>query len=168
MTLHDWGHRVMYVFYQRLTRKLSSYYLKCEKSRLCVCVRASCTSPSLTATQLRQHSPPNTPSHVRVCVRDAEKWSVSMLERWTKGGKEVVSWETWGRKKRRGEDGGGESDRYEGRLRGHISEKVEWDIWKRERVTGTRRKLQLPNNDSLGKILFYISLSSLSSSNLYT
>lgn len=99
----------------------------------CMCVHhafiwASRTSPSLTATQLRQHSPPSAPSHVKVCVRDAEKWSVCMFQLWTKAErrwspekpeKEVERW------------GGGDS--FKGRLRGHISEKVEWDIWKRER-----------------------------------
>lgn len=112
------------------------------------------------------------PQHTlpRQCVSERQRYGVCLRcsnEQRKKGGDPLRNLRKK-KKGRRGEDGEGERERYGGRLRGQISEKVEWDIWKRERVTGTRRKLQLPNNDSLGKILFYISLSSLSSSNLST
>ena len=105
MTLHDWGHRVMYVFYQRLTRKLSSYY-PCEvwkKEVVCVWV---CEHPApLPLWPQRSCVNTHLPTHplTSACVRDTEKWSVSMLERWTKGGKEVVSWGTWGRREKKRE-----------------------------------------------------------------
>lgn len=171
MTLHDWGHKVIYVFYQRLTRKLSSHCPSVKKIgyvcvlHVCVCVHA-CMYPSILHLSLFDRNaaastltPQHTLSRQRVCQRSREKWSVSMLQQWTKGGRRWSPEKPEGGKKRTGKTER-ERDRYGRRLRGQIWEKVEWDIWKKERVIGTRRKLQLPNNDSLGKILFYISLSS--------
>lgn len=103
-----------------------------------MCVRmhafiwASCTSPSLTATQLHQHSPFNAPSHISVCVRDAEKWSPRTFQLWTNA-EMRRSPEKPEREEKNRKDGDGEQrDSYKERLRGQTSEKVEWDIWKRE------------------------------------
>lgn len=89
MTLHDRVKR-LYMFSTR------GWHISCPRvfkkmweSVFNVCVHAwvwaSFTSPSFTATQLRQHSPLNTPSHVRVCVKESKKWSVPVLKQRTKG-----------------------------------------------------------------------------------
>lgn len=131
----------LYVFYQRLTQKSSSNFSQsvcvcaCAKW-MCVCMHAfiwaSWTSPSLTATQLHQHSPFNAPSHISVCVRDAEKWSPRTFQLWTNA-EMRRSPEKPEREEKNRKDGDGEQrDSYKERLRGQTSEKVEWDIWKRE------------------------------------
>lgn len=86
----------------------------------------------LTATQLHQHSPFNAPSHISVCVRDAEKWSPRTFQLWTNA-EMRRSPEKPEREEKNRKDGDGEQrDSYKERLRGQTSEKVEWDIWKRE------------------------------------
>lgn len=131
----------LYVFYQSLTQKSSwnssqSVCVCACAKRMCVCMHAfiwaSCTSPSLTATQLHQHSPFNAPSHISVCVRDAEKWSPRTFQLWTNA-EMRRSPEKPEREEKNRKDGDGEQrDSYKERLRGQTSEKVEWDIWKRE------------------------------------
>lgn len=142
---------VLWVFRSRVVRVNALHW----------CIGASCTSPSLTAVQLRQHWPPNTPSHVRECVSGKRREMECVHITMKKGGRRRSPEKPEGGRKQRERE---ERDRYVRRLRGQIWEKVEWDIWKRERVIGMRRKLQLPNNDSFGKIVF----SPLSSSNLST
>lgn len=130
--------------------------------------------PQRSCVNIHPH-PPKAHPLTSKCVSEMQRNGVcvcSSYEQKQKGGgllrnleKEEKKWRGAGREGGGGGDGG---DSFKRRRRGQISEKVEWDIWKRERVTETRRKLQLPNNDSLGKILFYISLSSLLSSNRST
>lgn len=137
----------------------------------CVCMLLSKCPAPLPLWPQRSCVNTHPPTHplTSECVSERKKKMeclyITVLKKRGEGGGLLRNLEEKKKKKR---DGEGERDRYGGRLRGQICKKVEWDIWKREKVTGTRRKLQLPNNDSLGKILFYISFSSLSSSNLST
>lgn len=131
----------LYVFYQRLTQKLSSKFSQsvcvCACAQWpCVCMHAfiwvSCTSPSSTATQLHQQSPFNAPSHISVCVRDAEKWGPRMFQLWTNAEMRRSPEKPEREEKNRRDGEGEERDSYKESLRGQTSEKVEWDIWKRE------------------------------------
>lgn len=92
-------------------------------SNVCACIRASCASPFLTATQLRQHSAPSTPSHVRVCVREMECVYVTAMN---KGGRRW-SPEKPEEEKRRGEIDMEGSDLREGRVRHLEKRKSHWD-----------------------------------------
>lgn len=125
MTLHDWGHKVIYVFYQRLTHKL---FLSVKKSYVCVCWTCACVracmgpsilhlSPFHRIAAASTLTPQHTLSRQSVCQRGSEMDCV-YAGAMNKGGKEEVSWETWVRKREdkrpRGEEEGERGERYEG------------------------------------------------------
>lgn len=139
---------------------------------VCVCARMSLSILHLSLFHHNAAASTLTPQHTlsrqSVCRRIKEM-ECACVKAMNKGGRR------WSQEKPEEEERSQETENgkeneidRKGGPRGQIWEKAEWDIWKRERVTGTRRKLQLPNNDSLGKILLCISLSSLQFSNLST
>lgn len=131
----------LYVFYQRLTQKLSSNFGVCVCMRVwneCACACMHLSEHPVPLPLWPQHSCINThPSthpltSVCVCVRDAEKWSMRTFQLWTNA-EMRRSPEKPEREEKTGKDGEGEQrDSYKKRLRGQTTEKVEWDIWKRE------------------------------------
>lgn len=131
----------LYVLYQRLLQKWSLNFSESVyvcvfafMKWMCVCMHAfilaSCTSPSLTATQLHQHSPFNAPTPISVYVRDAEKCSTRTFQLWTNA--EMRRSPEKPEREETNRRGGEQRDSYKDIVRGQTSEKVEWDIWKRE------------------------------------
>lgn len=99
---------------------------------VCVCIMHLSEHPA-PLPLWPQHSCVNThpPAHplTSKCVSETQRNGVcvcSSYEQKQKGGGLLRNL------KKKWRDGGG-GDSFKGRLRGHISEKVEWDIWKRER-----------------------------------